>query len=418
MRVIPPALILTLLLVSSCGKQEIAEQATPAVETSLSATDLATDALIVDTHIDVPYRLYRNPADVTKATEDGEFDLPRAIQGGLDAPFMSIYIPARFEEEGGAKELALELIALTRGIADTAPAQIGIASCTTDVRSLKAADKLSLPMGMENGAPIEGDLTNVSYFYDQGIRYITLAHSKSNHISDSSYDDNEQWRGLSPFGKDLVKEMNRVGIMIDISHLSDLAAWQVLELSEVPVIASHSSLRHFVPGFHRNMTDGMTKALAKNGGVLQINFGSGFVSAESRQWANQRTAAVTAYREEMDIPTGDDRLRIFMTDWAEQHPYPFANLDTVLDHIDRTVKLAGINHVGLGSDYDGVGDTLPVGLKDVSTYPNLVEGLRDRGYNDDDIRKILGENLMRVWKANETHAAKLGNPVKCERRCV
>ncbi len=407
-------LLCLILLFAACSQPE--QTATrPETPAALTAPELAQDALIVDTHIDVPYRLYRNPADVTKATEDGEFDLPRAQAGGLDAAFMSIYIPARVEDEGEgkAKAMALELITLTEGIAATAPAEIGMATCTSDVLALKAAGKLALPMGMENGAPMEGDLANVSFFHDKGIRYVTLAHSKSNHISDSSYDENEQWQGLSAFGKTLVPELNRYGVMIDISHLSDMAATQVLQMSATPVIASHSSLRHFVPGFHRNMTDEMVKALGENGGVLQINFGSGFISAASREWANNRTAAVRAFQAENKLPDGDDGLRVFAADWTDANPYPFANTDTVLDHIDRTVELAGIDHVGLGSDYDGVGDTLPEGLKDVSTYPNLVQGLMDRGYSEADIRKILGENLMRVWQANEVYAAEQGVQLKC-----
>lgn len=395
-----PCLILTSIITSTVIAQE--------------STELAKDALIVDTHIDVPFRVYRNPdTDVTKPTADGNFDLSRARMGGLNAAFMSIYIPASVDDEGLAKTRADELIDLVHGIVTRAPERLAMATCVADVYAQKEAGLISLPMGMENGGPIEGDLKNVEYFRKRGIRYITLAHSKSNHISDSSYDTNERWGGLSEFGKTLVATMNDQGIMVDISHVSDAAAWQVLELSKVPIIASHSSLRYFVPGFHRNMSDEMVVALGKNGGVIQINYGSGFLTESAREWANQLRSNVESYQAEHQLGDEDPELIQFKDQWLAEHPYPFANLSDVLDHIDRVVKLAGIDHVGIGSDYDGVGNTLPTDLKDVASYPNLVLGLRARQYNDDDIRKVLGGNFMRVWSETEKYAAGKGNLPLC-----
>ena len=262
---------------------------------------------------------------------------------------------------------------------------------------------ISLPMGMENGSPIQGSLENLKHFYERGIRYITLAHSQSNHISDSSYDIRRQWKGLSPFGKELVVEMNKIGILVDISHVSDDAFYQAVEISKVPLIASHSSLRAFTPGFERNMDDDMIKALGKNGGVIQINFGSTFVSKIARTWSD----AFSKKRKEVEEKEGKDSKETekFSKSYTEKNPLPYATLETVLDHIDHVVKLIGIDHVGIGSDYDGVGDTLPIGLKDVSTYPNLVQGLLDRGYSEQDIVKILSGNLLRVWRATEEYAA-------------
>jgi membrane dipeptidase len=207
--------------------------------------------------------------------------------------------------------------------------------------------------------------------------------------------------------------MNRLGVMVDVSHISDSAYWQVLELTEVPVIASHSSLRHFTPGFQRNMTDDMVTALGTNGGVIQINFGSGFLTAEARAYADASQQAVSKLAEEQQIERDDPRLVDIVRQYQADNPYPFASLDDVLDHIDRAVALAGIDHVGLGSDYDGVGNTLPTGLKDVSQYPNLVQGLLDRGYSDEDIAKVLGGNLLRVWSAAESFALTAGNPAAC-----
>jgi membrane dipeptidase len=193
------------------------------------------------------------------------------------------------------------------------------------------------------------------------------------------------------------------------------AFWQVIELINVPVIASHSSLRHFTPGFHRNLSDDMVKALGDNGGVIQINYGSGFLTREARDYAMAMQQAHEALRAEPGIAEDDPRLTNFAVDYRARHPYPYADLDDVLDHIDRAVRLAGIDHVGLGSDYDGVGDSLPIGLKDVSTYPNLVAGLMERGYDEAAIAKILGGNLMRVWQQAEIYAAEAGYPPLCHR---
>jgi membrane dipeptidase len=261
-------------------------------------------------------------------------------------------------------------------------------------------------MGMENGSPIEGDLANLKHFYDRGIRYVTPAHSLSNHLSDSSYDVNRQWNGLSEFGKDAIREMNRLGILVDISHVSDDAFWQILEISEVPVFASHSSARHFTPGFERNMSDEMIIALAENGGVIQINFGSSFVTTEARVYMTASMAAGQEYLKQNPELTEVYLYREFPKIYAAEHgPLPYASLDDVLDHFDHVVNLVGVDHVGIGSDYDGVGDSLPTGLKDVASFPNLVAGLLKRGYSEEDIRKILGENFLRVWQAAEDYAA-------------
>ena len=265
---------------------------------------------------------------------------------------------------------------------------------------------LSLPLGMENGSPLEGDLGNLAYFRGRGVSYITLTHSLSNQISDSSYDDNHQWQGLSDFGRQVVREMNRLGIMIDISHVSDEAFWQVLELSETPVIATHSSARHFTPGFERNMSDEMIVAMAEKGGVIQINFGSSFVTQQANEYGSARMKAGRQYLADHPELTEEFVFTEYPAIYAAEHgPFPYATLDDVLDHFDHVVKLAGVDHVGIGSDFDGVGDSLPEGLKDVAAYPALVEGLLRRGYSEDDIRKILGLNLLRVWAAVEDHAA-------------
>jgi len=400
-----PALLVALTFLAACGNETATEQ-DPAVDYAAEAQRIAKTSLIIDTHVDVPYRLEARPQDVSKATETGDFDYPRAVRGGLNAPFMSIYTPAALEAEGSSKEVAERLIDSVEAIAEGAPDKFAIARSVAEVRQQFESGLISLPMGMENGSPVEGDLANLQHFFERGIRYITLAHSLSNHISDSSYDENRQWGGLSEFGKELILEMNRVGIIVDVSHVSDEAFWQIMELSEVPVIASHSSARHFTPQFERNMSDDMIVALAENGGVIHINFGSSFISQEALDYAEARSEAGEKYLEEHQDLTESFLYREFPAMYAADNgPVPFATVDDVLDHFDHVVALTGVDHVGIGSDYDGVGDSLPIGLKDVSQYPNLIEGLLRRGYSEEDIQKILGENLLRVWEAVERYAA-------------
>ncbi|MCY4127751.1 MAG: dipeptidase [Gammaproteobacteria bacterium] len=366
--------------------------------------------LIVDTHIDTPYRNFRNELNIFDGTNTGQFDLPRAQQGGLSVAFMSIYTPASAAEEGTSKSIALEQIDWVVETADSTDA-IDIATCVADVRKLHEEGTLAFALGLENGSPLEGDPANMKAFADLGIRYVTLAHSRSNEFSDSSYDENEPLQGLSDAGRELVHEMNRQGIMIDISHLTDKASWQVLELSKNPVLATHSSLRHFIPGFHRNIPDDLVVAMKENGGVVHINFGSSFVSDESRAWRNTFDDALEEANAASELTP--EQRQAFYADYLEANPYPFATVATVADHIDRVVELAGVESIGLGSDFDGVGDTLPIGLKDASMFPNLIDELRERNYDDDALRKILGENLMRVWAANEAIASEQGHEPNC-----
>ena len=378
-----------------------------AEETELVATAgmLAQRVLIVDTHIDVPYRLFDDWADVTKSTQDGDFDYQRARSGGLNIPFMSIYTPAEAEEEGTSYALANQLIDSVEALVGRAPGKFVIAKTTDDAKQAMENGLIGLAMGMENGSPIDGKLENLAFFHDRGISYITLAHSLSNHISDSSYDEERKWRGLSHFGKEVVVEMNRVGIMVDISHVTDEAFYQVLAISKVPVIASHSSPRHFTPGWERNMSDEMIKALAKNGGVIQINFGSGFLYKEAREWRETMDELRDIYLDARGLDKHDDESKQFEKDYRREHPYPYATLDDLVASFEHVIGLVGTDHVGIGSDFDGVGDSLPEGMKDVSYYPALIEALLKREYPVDVIQAIMGGNLMRVWREVEDYAA-------------
>ncbi len=368
------------------------------------AYELAHKFIITDGHIDVPWRLNDGYEDLSIRTETGDFDYIRAKEGGLDAPFMSIYVPSSYQETGGAKEKADSLIDLVHRIANDHPDKFEVAYSVADVNRIFGDDKIALPMGMENGAPILDDLSNVQYFYDRGIRYITLTHAKDNLICDSSYDTTGTWGGLSPFGREVVKEMNRVGIMVDISHVTDDVINQVMDMTDVPVIASHSSCRHFTPGWERNMGDAEIKRLKDNGGVIQINYGSSFITQASLEKGEENRERIMAYAKENNLKRGDEVLTAFAKKINAKNPV-YADISDVVDHFDRVVALAGIDHVGIGSDYDGVGDSLPYGLKDVASYPNLIFHLLKRGYSEEDIEKICYKNVWRVWSAVEQAAA-------------
>ncbi|NND35460.1 MAG: membrane dipeptidase [Saprospiraceae bacterium] len=392
---------LFILLFASCITAQKTSHASRYIQ---QANELAHKFIISDGHVDLPYRLKVNNFRLEKRfmgipikTDLGDFDYVRAKTGGLDAPFMSIYIPSSYEGNG-AKVLADSLIDMVQGIAAEHPDKFAIASSPDDVRMNFNKGIISLPMGMENGAPIEGKLDHVKYFKQRGISYITLTHAKDNHICDSSYDTTRTWNGLSPFGREVVLEMNRSGIMVDVSHISDSAFYQVLALTNLPVIASHSSCRKFTPGFERNMNDDMLKHLAANGGVIQINFGSSFLDSKVQEQNDANRTALSRLLAEKGLTLSDQKSKPIVDKFQKDNPTLFADVKTVADHIDHAVAMAGINHVGLGSDFDGVGDSLPTGLKDVSAYPNLIAELLYRGYSENDIEKICSGNIFRVWQ--------------------
>lgn len=370
------------------------------------AHEYAEQLILIDTHVDLPYRLREKMDDISQRTDGGNFDYPRAKQGGLNAPFMSIYVSAEYEEKGGAKLLADTLINLVEKFSADWPDKFVMAYSTADVKKQFKTGKISLCLGMENGSPIEHNIENLRHFYDRGIRYVTLAHSKDNHISDSSYDTTRTSHGLSPFGEKVVLEMNRLGMMVDVSHITDEAFYDVMHISKAPVIASHSSCRTFTPGWERNMSDDMIQLLAKNNGVIMINFGSSFISGEYFKRDSTVRADARQLLKSMELSSKDSTANIFMEHYKKEHPIGFyADVTEVADHIDHVVKLVGADHVGLGSDFDGVGDSLPTGLKDVSQYPNLIYELLKRGYSKKDIEKICGLNLLRVWAKVEQVAS-------------
>jgi len=400
-------IVLTIVLFGCQSQSEQSNETTTSdSELSVRAEELSKQFIILDGHVDLPYRMreFGGLIDVSKQTEEGDFDFERAKKGGLDAPFMSIYIPSSYQETGGAKELADSLIDMVENITTLYPDKFALASSSSDIAENFSKGLISLPMGMENGAPIGSDIENVKYFQMRGIRYITLTHAKDNLICDSSYDTTRTWKGLSDFGKKVVAEMNNVGIMIDISHVSDSTFYQVMGVTNSPVIASHSSCRYFTPGFERNMSDDMIKKLGENGGVIQINFGTSFLDGDLVKKNNERETQIETMLKEKGIDPGSYEAEAEILSFSEENPKFYSDVSKVADHIDHVVKIAGIDHVGIGSDYDGVGDSLPTGLKDVSGFPNLISELLRRGYSEEDIEKICSKNVLRVWQEVEENS--------------
>ena len=367
----------------------------------IKSKKLSKKFIIVDGHIDLPYRLKEagylkkdKILDLTKET-DGDFDYSKSKRGGLDAPFMSIYIPAEFQKSGGAKKLADSLINLVVKITNSFPTKFALANNPSDIKDNFSKGLISLPMGIENGAAIEKKLENIDYFFERGIRYITLTHGKDNAICDSSYDSTKTWNGLSPFGRKVISKMNSVGMMIDISHVTDEAFYQVIEISRTPVIASHSSPRKFTPGFERNMSDDMIIKLAESNSLILINFGSSFVNELSNKKFDQIDRKVENWKIKNKI-NDIKNINKFKNRIIEEEK-PFATIEDVINAIDHVVKLVGIDHVGFGSDFDGLGNTLPYNLKNVSDYPNVILGLLKKNYSEEDIEKICYKNLFRTW---------------------
>lgn len=360
---------------------------------------------IIDTHVDFPYRLvelkkWYTPGytALTIKNPEGDFDLERAKAGGLSAPFMSIYIPSQLQlHPGRSREVADSLINMVYAIVKDYPDNFALALRADDVERNFKKGLLSLPMGMENGSPIT-KIEDVAYFHDRGIRYVTLTHAKDNQICDSSYDTLHTNNGLSEFGREVVKEMNRVGIMVDVSHLSDKSIADVVQIATKPLIATHSGCRYFTPGFERNLSDTLIKAVAKTNGVIQVPCSQYFLDGK----AHDAWHRADSIREALKIPEFGVRTDSFYQSFGNANGEPFwLTVSKVADHIDYLKKLVGIDHIGIGSDFDGVGAAVLPDMKDVSQYPVLIAELLRRGYSDADIRKICSENTLRVWRANE-----------------
>jgi membrane dipeptidase len=361
------------------------------------ARTITRETVLIDAHLDVPYKLSTQWEDISARVELGDFDYPRALEGGLNAPFFAIYIPADLQQPGSAFDLANSLIDLVERTVEQSPERFVLVRTPAQVVAGSSEDRLAITLAIENGAAIEEDLHNLRHLYSRGIRYVTLCHARDNLICDSSYENTRTWGGLSEFGAEVVHEMNRIGMMVDVSHVSDAALEDVLEITTSPVLVSHSSARHFTPGWERNISDELILGVASTGGVIHVNFGSMFLTQECNRVYTGAMKDVQSLLRERGLRSDEPAGRAVYRAYRSQHEFPYAEVSDVADHIDHIVRIAGIDHVGIGSDFDGVGDSLPEGLKDVSGYPNLVAELLDRGYTRAEIEKILSGNMIRLW---------------------
>ncbi len=364
-------------------------------------------AILIDTHNDITSSTVAG-LDLGQPNTDHMTDIPRMKKGGMGAQFFAVYVSAAYVEGNHAANRTLEMIDTVRhDIIDKYPNDFLFATTAADVRSAHREHKIAALMGIEGGHAIEDSLRLLRDYYALGVRYMTLTHSNSNHWADSSGDPNKPNHGLSPFGKDVVREMNRLGMIVDISHVADQTFWDALEVSRAPIFASHSSCRAISPA-PRNMTDDMIRALAKKGGVVQINFSCDFLSPEAFR-ANEAVAdRIRAVRDQLlpQFANDPNGLRKAMQEARRQvgaAEGPRATLADVVKHINHVVEIAGVGAVGLGSDFDGIG-CAPVDLDSVDKWPNLTRALLEEGYTGEEIRKIYGENTLRVMEAVERAA--------------
>jgi len=356
-------------------------------------------AVVVDTHVDTPLLMSGRGLDIGVRNDFGRVDLPRMAEGGLDAIFLAVFVSNELDDKNPSRN-ALETIDVIYRQVGRYPGLAEMAFSSDDIRRIEKSGRRAVLIGMENGGPVEASLALLRTYYRLGVRYITLTHNSSNHICDSSTDE-PKWEGLSPFGIEMVGEMNRLGMMIDVSHISDAAFYDVVEHSAAPVIASHSGTRALcdVP---RNLSDEMLMKLAENGGVIQIVFYSGFLGEDYAEESERVRKELEPEFERLRKEAGDDREEFYRKAFPlwEKHAPPAPEASVLIDHIDHAVKIAGIDHVGIGSDFDGAG-SFPVGIEDSSDYQLITCHLLKRGYREEDIVRILGENLLRVMEEVE-----------------
>jgi membrane dipeptidase len=382
------------------------------------AKKLHAEAIVVDTHLDAPDALATKWADVGTRGATDHFDIPRAKEGGLTAPFFSIYVAASYADKGAARR-ALDLIDLTHRVVDGHPADMVLASTAADIRAAKKANKLAILMGIEGGHAIEDSLGVLREMYRAGVRYMTLTHTNTNNWADSSgpfyepdFDPKKSalHNGLTDFGKDVVKEMNRIGMIVDVSHVSDATIRDVLATSRAPVMASHSSCRA-IANMPRNLTDDQIKQIAAKGGVVMINFGSAFLDQKTYDafTANLAKAKPEYLRLKAAYANDPVKMRTEMEALSKTLPKtPRASWTKVIDHIERVIKVGGEDAVGIGDDFDGIQD-VPTGLEDVSLYPKISEELLRRGHTEAQVKKVLGENFLAFFARVEAVKAKLAS---------
>lgn len=365
------------------------------------ARKLHAECLVIDGHNDLPWTMRQKAAssfkqaDISQPQPRFHTDIPRLRKGNVGAQFWSAYVPSETRLDRRAAHETLEQIDLIHRMIKRYPETFEMASTADDIERIQKTGKIASMIGVEGGHSIENSLSLLRVFYGLGVRYMTLTHSDSLDWADSATDDAKN-KGLSPFGEEVVLEMNRLGMLVDISHVSPETMEDVLRVSKAPIIASHSSARA-IADHPRNVPDAILKKIKQNGGVVMVNYFSGFVVPESAQQMiemfNVRRELKQKYPNETEFNRAYNR-------WKNSHKMQPGTIHDVVDHIDHIAKVAGVEHVGIGSDFDGV-STLPDQLEDVATYPLITQALLDRGYTDQQIKQIMGENLMRVLRQAE-----------------
>ena len=352
-------------------------------------------AVTVDTHADTPTEYMQHPFDLGAWNTRGHFDYPRMKAGGLDAEFFAAYVPAKYANNGAAA-FCMKIMEIIHEMVDGYPQWVRYAQSTSDIRRIVAGGHRAILIGIEGGHAIEDSLDLLRAFYRFGARYMTLTHTNTNNWADSSTDEAKH-NGLTSFGKQVVLEMNRLGMLIDISHVSDKTFYDAIATSKAPIFASHSSARVF-SDHPRDMNDDMLRAIAKNHGVVDVNFYPVFLSDEVRKASKERDERLKSAIADLKAkdPSEGEVYQTELKKLMDANPLPKVSYTAIVDHIDHIVKVAGIESVGIGSDFDGIPET-PKGMEDMSHLPEIRKELDRRGYSETDIRKIMGENFMRVF---------------------
>jgi membrane dipeptidase len=397
----PVAKVVTILLALTGAPTMVARQADQADVVTARARDIHARALVIDTHVDTPQRmLFEESFDLGVRNVSGSVDIPRMREGGLDALFFSIWLPGSVTGPPAVKQAMLQIDKVREAVR-THPNDLLLATSVAEVRRAASEGKIAVLMGMEGGHLINEDLALLRKYVALGVRYLTLTHSLNTPWADSS-GDKPAHNGLTPFGRDVVRELNRLGVMVDVSHVSDETFYDTIAVTTAPLIASHSSCRA-ISNSPRNMTDDMLRTLGKNGGVVMINYNAAFLSEEFR--VAPRSGTLRAQIAAVAKRCGDDQACGILEGERVNHEamrsgqLPMVSWNKLIEHIDHAVKVAGVDHVGLGSDFDGA--TMPLGMEDVSSLPKITDALLKKGYSEQDITKILGGNLLRVMQEVE-----------------
>ena len=371
------------------------------------ARALMREVPLIDGHNDLPwalrtgYGLSFDSLDISKLQPDVMTDMPRLREGLVGAQFWSTYTPSSFADRGAARA-GMEQGDVVHRLVERYPETFELARTADDIVRIYGSGKIASLIGLEGGHMIENSLGLLRAFYRDGVRYMTLTHSRNTDWADASTDSLEHG-GLTRFGEEVVREMNRLGMLVDISHASDSTMWDVLRVTEAPVIFSHSSSRHFTP-HPRNVPDDIARAVVENGGVIMVTYVGSFIYLLTYEHGQRRREEIARWRE---ANVEGAALRDSVRAWGARNPAPRADLDMVADHIEHLRDVASVDHVGIGSDLDGI-DVPPVGLEDVSTFPALIAELLRRGWSDEDAKKVIGLNVLRVMRQTEAVAARLG----------